>query len=196
MKNFFRLIALVAVFVLSSFGASDAMTYSPDNMSDLTPIEFARQMVEYSEDLPSGAVTLTEPTYAGTDADYGCTLYVSHMGRYMTVTFRCDKAGKVNSVLLNWKNPDYASSDEINKKCFEAATAGYCILRAIGLTNSEIKDFIQHPDFAVTGYTEKEYSRIYLCVKELHDVDTVYDDPEYGIGITTVHSDLYYVTVG
>ena len=189
MKKFFRVVALVAVFILSSFGVSDA-AYNFVSMSNLTPAEFAQQVTDRSEQLGRETLTFTEPAYAGPDADDDYTVYIAHMGKCTTVKFRCDRRGKVSSLLLKQSVSADASQEVKDAVSDENFIAKQCILGVIGLTDEEIGEFYTSPDIDSTKVTEKTYPRIAKRVTECRKVDI-----EYGSVLTYVHSDMFLVSM-
>lgn len=170
MKNVFRVVALVAAFILSSFGVSDASSYNFVSMSNLTPQEFVQQMESYSEQEKYGPLTFSDISYGGPDADDAYTIYVAHMGKYTTVKFRCDNRGMVSSVLLKHSRAYSASDEEFDEQTHEQVDAEHCIMKIIGLNDEEIQEFYGAVNEG-SNVTEKMYPRISKRVIECSSTD-------------------------
>lgn len=170
MKKFFKVIALVAVFILSSFGMSEASSYNFVSMSNLTPQEFIQQMEELSQQEKHGPLTFSDLNYGGPDADDAYTIYVAHMGKYTTVKFRCDNRGMVSSVMLKHSRAYSASDEEFDAQTYEQVDAEHCIMKIIGLNDEEIQEFYNASD-GHSNVTEKMYPRISKRVIECSSMD-------------------------
>ena len=198
MKKAIRVIALVATFILSSFGMSEASSYNLVSMSNLTPQEFIQQMKDLSQQDEFGPLTFSELNYGGPDADDAYTIYVAHMGKYTTVKFRCDKRGMVSSVILKRTETSDTTEEQKDVAVRELVSAEKCILKIIGLTDEEADDFYQYPDVHTSDVTanyytdvkEKMYPRISKRVIECSDTDI-----EYGASIVYTRSYMIFVSM-
>lgn len=174
MKKFFKVIVLVAAFILSSFGVSDA--YSFVSMSDITPEEFVQQMEEHSKERatqgnPDG-LSIGSLAYVGHSQGSNGDVYKAHVGKYLLLTLYCDSRGKVRNAAIG-QSGDLKEDIAIKEaKGAEMGRVKRCILETIGLSDNEVSEFYDSPDIHTTEQTEKWYPSIGKRVVEYNEANT------------------------